>query len=235
MRLRNEQMFPPGGWQFTDPKTQWKIPDPRSTDLNTAVSMVIGHRRANSPDGPTDPVVVKSEIIEFTCQRLMRELPQTAWKDWLCAGDVLPESKKNFLHSRPSQPSLVKRVVAHIAERLAALPNGLKVMAEWVGEGCEPERQDIVERRASICATCPENADSSFYDLITGPIADSIKRVSQLKSHLTLETKNDGKLGVCDVCGCHLKTKIWVPKKHVVAHTKFSRKLPAHCWIEREQ
>lgn len=235
MRLVNERMFPPGGWQFTNPETGWNAPDPRSNDLGTQVRNIIQHRRANRPDQPTDPAVVKAELVEFTCQRLMNQLPASQWKSWIAAGED-PNLKKNLrpTPSKKPQSTPPRNLLARLAERLVGLPNGLKTIAEWVGEGCTPVDQELAEKRANTCATCEENMDSGFFDLLTGPIAEAIKRHSEAKAHLKLGTLNDNHLGVCDVCGCHLKTKVWVPIRNL-HRSEWLRKPPGHCWMVTEE
>jgi hypothetical protein len=241
MRLINENTFPPGGWSYINPVTNWHVPDPRSMDLLAHVAEVISHRRANKLGQPTDFHVVKQEIIEFTCQRLIRDLPANQWKAWVSMAEPLPLPDVKKKGENPTVPARVAPVnprsgFAGIAMRLVGVADGAAVMKDWVGDGLKTVDQETAERRSATCAVCDQNVDSNFFDLFTGPIASVIKRISEVKSHLKLETKEDLNLGVCDVCGCHLRTKVWVPIMTIRKHTArdFLRKPPGHCWMNTE-
>jgi GT2 family glycosyltransferase/ADP-heptose:LPS heptosyltransferase len=43
----------------------------------------------------------------------------------------------------------------------------------------------------------------------------------------------DKQLQSCNVCGCHLKLKVWVPIQHIAPRSRL-RDFPAHCWIQTE-
>jgi hypothetical protein len=43
----NQNEFPPGGWQFYQPETRWKIQNPLQHDFWTASKLIAGHRAAN--------------------------------------------------------------------------------------------------------------------------------------------------------------------------------------------
>lgn len=69
--LRDRNMFPPGGWQFYQPQTGWKIPTPTGQSFVKSVDLIIQHRLNNPALGlSTDVIAVSDELDRFTCLRL---------------------------------------------------------------------------------------------------------------------------------------------------------------------
>ncbi len=71
IRLRDRNVFPPGGWQFFQAETGWKIAKPLEVSFSAAVKLIIAHRKAN-PSLPlaTDYDSVANELEQRTLARL---------------------------------------------------------------------------------------------------------------------------------------------------------------------
>jgi len=92
MRLRDRSHFPPGGFRFQVPQTNWSISPWVSFDA--AIAQIIAHRKANPyqsqvNDWSLDPAVVASELDAFNaavCQ-------QMGWMDFITEGGPDPPPK----------------------------------------------------------------------------------------------------------------------------------------------
>lgn len=102
-----------------------------------------------------------------------------------------------------------------------------KTLTEWLGAGGEPVAPALAERRAAICAQCPQNIIRR--KRLETSIAEAIRQQETVRSKIDLRTSNDQNLHTCQSCGCHLKLKVWVPLKHL-APADF----PGHCWFVSE-
>lgn len=77
------------------------------------------------------------------------------------------------------------------------------------------------ERRAKICSTCPMNTTVSGCLGCSG-VATLVKKIRG--DH---RTTVDGRLNVCDVCGCELKVKVLVPSEVI---DNRGLEYPSWCW-----
>ena len=102
-----------------------------------------------------------------------------------------------------------------------------KTLAEWIGDGGDPVSPALAERRAAICAQCPQNIIRR--KKLETTIAEAIRQQESVRSQIDLRTSNDLNLNTCQSCGCHLKLKVWVPLKHL-APAEF----PPKCWYVME-
>lgn len=94
--------------------------------------------------------------------------------------------------------------------------------------------QAEAERRAAICAACPQNQDQRF----TWCFSCSAKTAAAKLAKLTLgvSTSRDGELKHCRVCHCDLKLKPWV-RREVMDEPKFRGKWEnevVKCWMRPE-
>lgn len=117
--------------------------------------------------------------------------------------------------------------------------HGLALLRDWLGDGGEPVPETLAQERANVCVgvrkPCHQNSQVNFNQLKLG-VAQIIRAGLQLKSHVNLHLPNEGDLHVCQTCRCVLALKVWVPIKHIRAHTTDDQlaKFPDHCWIRRE-
>jgi len=75
-RLRDRNVYPPGGWQFVQAETGWRIPKPLEVNFSQAVELIIAHRKAN-PSLPlaTDFASVAWELEGRTIARIQPSAP----------------------------------------------------------------------------------------------------------------------------------------------------------------
>lgn len=69
MRLKRLDLYPPGGWQFTQPETGWKAPAGKS--FEQVVDLLTAHRQANPGLSlPVDRKTVAYNLEMFTIHRI---------------------------------------------------------------------------------------------------------------------------------------------------------------------
>lgn len=67
---------PSGGWQFYQPETGWRVPEPMSQTFASAVSLIAAHRRANPALSATAEVsTVEADLESYTRSRLRIATP----------------------------------------------------------------------------------------------------------------------------------------------------------------
>lgn len=220
MRLKDRNKFPPGGFRYYAPQTNFSIQPWVSFDV--AVQQIVAHRKANphqcAVNGwSTDPATVARELDEYNvkvCQSMN-------WDQFITEGgfEDIQNPKTNLLSQLRKS---VRRVVA-----------GVETIKEWDIEGGTLVPQDEAERRARICVTCEKNAPGDLTSWFTEPAAQLIKRKLEARNNLKIYTSHDDQLGVCTACACPLKLKCHTPLEVINA------KMPAedraqlweHCWI----
>lgn len=119
--------------------------------------------------------------------------------------------------------------------------NGAAILKDWLGEGV-PVRQEHANGRALVClrgnagGACPHHKEPNWWERTKHIIAAVIQQHIAMKNRLNLSTPYDDKLAMCVACGCALPVKVWVPIKHIAAHTKPEtfEKMPEFCWQRRE-
>jgi hypothetical protein len=111
----------------------------------------------------------------------------------------------------------------------------LAILRDWLGGGGEPVTPALAQERADICWDCPQNSPVHTSQLKLN-VARLIKQGLQIKQQVNLRTARDPDLHVCKTCRCVLSLKVWVPIRHIRAHTTDDQltKFPAHCWIPKE-
>ncbi len=112
----------------------------------------------------------------------------------------------------------------------------MNVLLEWLGNGGAPVSEEKSSGRGFTCLSCPHNVRGNWFGRLKWEAAKVIKRHLEFKSGLKLKSPHDDGLGFCELCGCVLSLKIWVPIDHVGNHTSVSEleKYPKWCWIKEE-
>ena len=130
-------------------------------------------------------------------------------------------------------------------EDLKQMAGAAPILAEWFGEGGEPVPRQLAADRANICRcihdfeSCENNTAANWWQThLSDPIAQVITTMLEFKNktdiHLPDYVETD--LGMCKICGCCLKLKVWTPIKHIANHTSIEQlaQYPSFCWIKRE-
>lgn len=207
----NTHEIPSGGWQWFEPQTGWKLPTPISSTFDQSVSLIIRHRLSNTAMVvkhrlPTDAATVGGQLLAYTRKRLgIVEPPKQSPSQWF-----------NGRH-------------------VAAVASGFQTLANWLGDGGKPVDQELAEKRAAICADCPQNPPDGggWLATFTIPAQNLIRRQLQERKELKLSTSLDSKLNLCEACDCPLHLKVHVPLNYILTHIPEAAKerLDPRCWI----
>jgi hypothetical protein len=119
-----------------------------------------------------------------------------------------------------------------LLEHAAQLKNGIKTLKEWLGDGAKTVSTDQAQLRANVCLQCPKHSTTAFLEEIT---AGAIKRQVELKNHLQLRVYGEKSLHVCEVCGCAMKLKVWLPLETILPDEEEKAKFDPRCWLLREK
>ena len=121
------------------------------------------------------------------------------------------------------------QAVARAADRLRQTATGARILAEWLGDGGVPVERQLAQDRIDTCNRCLHNKPTDARS-ITKAVAEAILEQEQARNDMAMFLHGEGLAGVCDVCGCYLKLKAWVPLSY-----QGDRQMPENCWISRER
>lgn len=235
MRIKDRNTWPQGGWVFYQPQTGWWAPDPMSNSFNYQVANIIAHRRKNPRFNlALDPDTVAFDLEQYTCSRLNGN-PQWCLPD---ASDVPnsptePDAQKKTSQSEPERsPGVVARLVA----KARKLRDGERIITAWLGDSMAPVSQSLADTRAVTCLNCPKHNQGDWFSRVTGTVAEAVLEIARVKNALGLSATNESGLGTCEVCLCHMATKVWIPIHHIRDNTspETLTELHANCWIKTE-
>lgn len=121
-------------------------------------------------------------------------------------------------------------------ERLHAYGVGARTLLDWLGEGGMPVTQEKADSRAAVCCSCPSNKPGDWLDRMAAEVAAGVMAQRRAKLAMGLRVRQEDNLHHCEVCHCHLPTKIWVPFDVIEARTTMAtwKALPSHCWMVKE-
>lgn len=232
IRLKSRQSPGPNGWLYTEKRTGWKSweVDPVSQwDFNLLCRRYQEHAQANPGLRLETDLGRIQEMVDFA--NAMRYL-QIAGADIYVNRSADPP--KAVAPQPPPPPSRLAAVGQHIKN----LDAGRKTLSEWWGEGGKPVEQELANKRAEICFTCPKNVTGGgLLARFTREGAALIQATIEEKNRAKLSTPFDEKLNVCEACDCPLVLKCFVPLKHITSHLPEASKSKLHpdCWILSEQ
>ena len=205
LAVLNRVKCPPGGWSWTDPDTNVKIQTLAYVDL---IRQVEAYFDANKlPKVENWRAVVDDEI----CR-------QNGIEDSHCGEPAKPAP---IPPERALQPQ--------------DLLNFLKTVRQWASKGFSFVSSAEAERRAAICATCPQNIAVPGCTGCQGILNYVRETLNRRANHRGLEpkvTSKDDQLQNCGVCGCVLEVKVHLPLE-VATYAKppGGRTYPPHCWM----
>lgn len=229
----------PKGYRYVLPATgfdlQKAMPHRSFTDCVKALhAHVRGNLHVVAQSGvPTDYDGLARAIESYTAKELQRE----GYTNFII------EDAPAFEFSPPKMmaPQLSKPVSAVGAVKTTVA--GIGVYLDWLGEGGKPVPKSLAEDRGAICVSgapqgkpCPFNQPGDWKTFFTEKAAAGILSVFGMMNDLDLSTIHDEQLGVCGVCSCPLKSKVWTPIEHIKKNTSAEtmEKFPEFCWIKKE-
>ncbi len=195
--------IPPGGWTYIEPKSGLLL---RGGDYYKLREAVRQHRDNNRfENGPQLDHEIQTQI----CERITAAGGQRA--KWCIDPATIPIPG----------PSNKGRSI-HIDD----VRSFLRLLGTWMKSGFKFIEQPEANRRAGICASCPQNVDIQGCSTCAhiGPL------LTQTIGRRT--TTYDSGLKGCEVCGCSNKAQIWVPLKILKENMKSPQLdlYPNHCW-----
>lgn len=221
-KLKSRDRFPPGGFQYLQPETQWRAPGGAS--FESVVVALIQHRTGNphlvtTHGWSTDLETVRNQVDSYNAQ-LCKQLGYT---DYIYEGPAEPAPPK----STPSPSNL---------QKLGNVVGGGEALVEWLSSGAQAVPSDLAGKRAAICAACPQNGKGDFTRYFTIPVSEAIRHELNRRNEWKLSTPYDEQLNVCEGCLCPLKLKVHVPLANILPHMDEATKsrLAPQCWILRQ-
>ena len=121
------------------------------------------------------------------------------------------------------------QAVARAAARLRNTARGARILAEWLGAGGVPVERPLAQDRIDTCNRCLHNKPTDSRK-IEKAVAEAIIEQEEARNDMAMFLHGEGLAGTCEVCGCYLKLKAWVPLKF-----QGDLKMPDNCWISRER
>jgi hypothetical protein len=121
------------------------------------------------------------------------------------------------------------QAVARAAARLRQTAQGARILAEWLGDGGKPVDRQLAQDRIDTCNRCIHNKPTDARS-INKAVAEAILEQEQARNDLAMFLYGEGLAGTCEVCGCYLKLKAWVPLNYLG-----NQEMPDNCWISRER
>lgn len=220
-RLKSRQKFIPGGFQFVQPETQWRLPVNQSFDVG--VMCIVNHRIANPHlarvhGWATDPDAVAEELDLYNT----RICEVNGWTDYIQGGE--PTALPKVTLPRPTR------------HPLANVAAGGETLVEWIKSGAEAVPSSLSDARAMVCRDCPKNGKGGLERFFTQPVAEAIRAAVSSRSGMKLSTPYDDLLNVCTACSCPLKLKVHLPLSQIISKMDPSvmTQLDRGCWILSE-
>lgn len=124
-----------------------------------------------------------------------------------------------------------------ILDQVRHIPDGIKHITDWLGDGGQTESKEVAQDRADICnhgyngVRCPNNVKSWQ---VTTAIALAIKAHLGIKNAMKLRVSGEKQLGACSSCGCVLRLLIWETQDRVRLQSE-GEELPDYCWKTKSQ
>ncbi len=224
-KLKDRDRFPPGAYQFVIPEVGMK--KPLEGSFRFVVGEIIKIRRANpflaeKFAWSTNWDTVSNELEAYTVARCRAH----GWNEWLV------EDEAPFIAAHADDGSKKNKWGDAVGVRRIAA--GIAILIDWLGAGGVPVAQDLSQRRAGVCSTCPKNdPKGDWKSFFTAPVAEKIRVQIEMKNDLRLKTAHDEKLGICMGCDCPLTLKVHTPLDHILAHTSdgVRARLDPRCWV----
>jgi len=180
----------------------WKYRQPESgfmIEADSWIELVKSVRKHRVANGYPIPITLEADIEEGVCE--------------LCPSICVESTGKDIVPERVTWGQVVSFT---------------SIMIESLAKGWPKVGQEEADRRASICATCPDNVRAE------GCTGCSSKQINSLVGVVagSSSTKHDSNLESCRHCGCLNRAQIWFPLDILKNHmdSRVAEKLPSSCW-----
>jgi hypothetical protein len=214
--------FPPNGWIFHDPRTNFTAPSPKSTTFDGTVQLIIKNRMANGAmvvrhKLAIDPVSVGKELEIFTRRRL--GMP-----------DPAPPTPPAML-----LPGLSNAVVGSV-EGIKKLASGAIILLSFEQSGLAPVDPATATERANKCTICPKNNRAKYEEWRQLPVAISLTAKTPRLSAAKLTATKESELGLCGALFAPCAKLAQIPIDFIERRSKaeFKAQLDQNCWITNE-
>ena len=107
---------------------------------------------------------------------------------------------------------------------------GTKTIIGWMTAGFSTIPKAEADKRAVVCASCPYNKPiEGCVACRVSALIDTVRSVAGAQV-----TDGDHYLHGCQMCGCSLKAKVWVPLEVLRNHVTVEQNtaLPEWCWLK---
>ena len=201
--LPNEVNTPPNGWRYVVPETGKRIgPFAGWVQLRNQLA---GHYKAAAYEMPAD---IKERVVAHICAE------EPAYCGDPSAAPVVQSFAQATSHTYHAAVQCLRTLVSHRA-----------------GSGERPD-QALQEKRAQICAACPENTDVQPCSVCGWSVLKGL--IEKLAGSKT--TSVDAKLKFCAVCHCSTKAKVATKHEAIWNHLpeRQRKALPETCWLITE-
>jgi len=182
------------------------------------------HRDTNPPGGWSYyQEETKTWITQGDYLRLVSAVERHRREHNIPIGPLFEEEIEHQIASRPESHSMPVEVPEVLPSRRTTMDDVERFVTtayKWLHSGGTFVPIDEAERRASICATCPENANVRGCSWCRHTL-------NAMNKHFARQTTSkDGLLRACAVCGCELKVAVHIP----VGDPEPGLAYPPHCW-----
>lgn len=238
MPLKSTAILPPGGWVYIQKGNDGKdLPNGKFKSMSPfgeAVTEIWKVRKGNNLPRATVQEVAE-DLEQAQCERLGFDPSWCVSKKKIFQFQPVKLFKVSLQHVRES--------VEGAANRLGQLNDGASIMRRWFGDDLTPVSPEVSQARADICTKIKDGTPCAFNKPGFRPVeaaAEFLRLLAERKNDLKLSVSGEENLHTCELCWCHLPTKVHVPLKHILAETpnamldKIRQAQPA-CWMITEQ
>jgi hypothetical protein len=203
LRFLNRKATPPGGFQFIDPDTGFRIV---ANNYPNFLRLLDEHREGNGLP------LISAPVAEDQCCR-----------------NLDGAARNQFCEDSETSGRIHEGVQLNMSDIL----RGTKTLLRFKVEGSPTVAQAEANRRASICAECPQNVP--FNSPCGGLCDELLGLVEGVVSGRRVERGNE--LKACGVCHCSLPAKVWLPVDIIRRYesSALTAKYPSpHCWLSTQ-
>ncbi len=228
--LKTRTTLPPGGWTYTQKAENGsELHKFRSmSSFGDAVSEILKFREGNHLPRATGAEVAE-DLDNAQCERL-------GFDPSFC---IVKKKAISFQPMRLFKAAATHAIslASHAEQRIGQLSNGAKTVLSWSGQGFKPVDAGTSQRRADVCLGCAHNKPG-FKPVEAA--AEFVRQAVEWKNNQKLTVQGEENLHTCDLCWCHLPTKVHAPLEIILEDTPaamladIGEKKP-DCWLLTEQ